>query len=433
MSHPVVTARLVILGTLFAALTGTTTMAEPAIRVPSFTAYAEPNVQVPRISSRGVRPWNNSANGLAWYGKLNRRGELRIALDVVVPEGENVHYRMTVTKVGNKMRQSLLAKVAESDRKPNGVASLAFQPIQIDQTGYYRFYLVGLERTGNDFGRIQALQLSGAAVEEAHFNLEPRRNASSVHFRYPLKRGAQVKAFYNELTVETDPLWSYYMACGFHRGYFGIQVNSPTERRIIFSIWDSGNEAVDRGKVDKDNLVRLVSKGDRVVAHGFGNEGTGGHSHLVYPWKKGQTYRFLVLAEPADNATVFSGYFFFPEKNEWGLIASFHAPKDGGHLRGLYSFSENFVGTNGQKLRRGAFGNTWICDPDDQWRELTEVVFTHDPTGDKNRQDYAAVVKGDRVVLQHGGFLAEKSKKGDRLRREASGNKPQDVNRLINP
>ena len=136
----------------------------------------------------------------------------------------------------------------------------------------------------------------------------------------------------------------------------------------------------------------------RVVASGFGNEGTGGHSHLVYPWKKGQTYRFLVLAAPADNhSTVFSGYFFFPERNEWGLIASFRAPKDGGHLRGLYSFSENFSGTNGQKLRRGAFGNTWVCDPSNQCRELTDVVFTPYPPGYKNRLDYAGLGHGHRV------------------------------------
>ena len=44
---------------------------------------------------------------------------------------------------------------------------------------------------------------------------------------------------------------TYYMACGWHRGYFGMQVNSPTERRIIFSVWDSGGEAVDRSKVGR--------------------------------------------------------------------------------------------------------------------------------------------------------------------------------------
>ena len=31
-----------------------------------------------------------------------------------------------------------------------------------------------------------------------------------------------------------------------------MQVNSTTERRIIFSVWDSGNEGVDRKKVAEE-------------------------------------------------------------------------------------------------------------------------------------------------------------------------------------
>jgi hypothetical protein len=50
------------------------------------------------------------------------------------------------------------------------------------------------------------------------------------------------------------------MACGWHRGYFGMQVNSESERRIIFSVWDSGNEAVDRAKVDDVNRVKLMRR-----------------------------------------------------------------------------------------------------------------------------------------------------------------------------
>ena len=68
------------------------------------------------------------------------------------------------------------------------------------------------------------------------------------------------------MTVKTDPVGSYYMACGFRRGYFGIQVNSPTERRIIFSVWDSGTEAVDRSKVSAEDRVQLMGKGEGVVA-----------------------------------------------------------------------------------------------------------------------------------------------------------------------
>jgi hypothetical protein len=48
-------------------------------------------------------------------------------------------------------------------------------------------------------------------------------------------------------------------------------------------VWDAGNEAVDRNKVGAENRVVLLAKGDSVVANDFGNEGTGGHSHFVYP------------------------------------------------------------------------------------------------------------------------------------------------------
>ena len=145
------------------------------------------------------------------------------------------------------------------------------------------------------------------------------------------------------------------MACGWDRGYFGMQVNSPTERRIIFSVWDSGNEAVDRKKVEEQDRVKLVAKGNGVDAGDFGNEGTGGHSHWVYNWKTGERQRFIVTAKPTDAThTIFSGYYFHPEKKKWVLISSWKAPKAGGYLRGFYSFSENFGGSNGHLGAQGA-------------------------------------------------------------------------------
>ena len=83
---------------------------------------------------------------------------------------------------------------------------------------------------------------------------------------YPLSDSLKAFSFYNEVTIPkgSDVLHSYYMACGFARGYFGIQVNSKTERRVIFSVWDAGNEAVDRNKVAEDNKVQLIAKGEDV-------------------------------------------------------------------------------------------------------------------------------------------------------------------------
>jgi hypothetical protein len=61
-------------------------------------------------------------------------------------------------------------------------------------------------------------------------------------------------------------------------------------------VWDAGNEGVDRKKVAADDRVQLIAKGEDVVADSFGNEGTGGHSHLVHDWQLGETFRFLMHA-----------------------------------------------------------------------------------------------------------------------------------------
>jgi hypothetical protein len=113
--------------------------------------------------------------------------------------------------------------------------------------------------------------------------LELRAETRIPDLMYSTPKDTQVELFYNEVVGIADPVATYYMACGFSRGYFGMQVNSPTERRIIFSVWDSGagQTAKDRSAVSDENRVKLLAKGDRVVASDFGNEGTGGHSHLA--------------------------------------------------------------------------------------------------------------------------------------------------------
>src|SRR5262249_19090985 len=129
------------------------------------------------------------------------------------------------------------------------LAIARFGRFVLARPGYQSFTLSSLNPAGAPAGDIAALALTGPAIAGAHFNLKPRRNAASVHLRYPVTADAKVAAFYCEVTGVEDPVATYYMACGWHRGYFGMQVNSPTERRIIFSVWDSGKEPVDRNKV----------------------------------------------------------------------------------------------------------------------------------------------------------------------------------------
>ncbi|WP_309721374.1 DUF3472 domain-containing protein [Armatimonas sp.] len=349
-------------------------MHQETLRIPAFTAYEE----------KGT---------LVWYGEIKQTGPLVFAL-----EGKSSD--LFIEKVpATGIREVGFEGFTKTVRCfVGGQGTISVTP------GYWRFALKAP-------GKAEALLLSGPASKDAHFNLKERKNAASVHLSYALEKTTRAEWFYNEITVRTTPLYSYYMACGFARGYFGIQVNSPTERRIIFSIWDSGNEGVDRSKVADEDQVKLLAKGEGVVASGFGNEGTGGHSHLVYPWKQDTTYKFLVHAEPVHvgngQQTIYSGYFWFPEKRTWGLIARFRAPKDGNYLSGLYSFNENFGGDNGQLLRLAEFGPSWIRTSEDKWQELAAASFSCDATGRaKDRLDFAAgVAKSGRWYLSNGGFV----------------------------
>jgi hypothetical protein len=400
---------------------GQVLFAYPELRVPAFTAYLDPDVDGAHVSSdSGITGWSDPALKILWFGQIKTPGPLDASVEIRLPEG--MFSRLRLTLAGQSRETSV---AGEGD---NVVCVHYIGRFDIPQAGYQRFTLESLNERGQSLGHLDALVLKGPAVQDAHFNLQSRRNAASVHLSYPLPKETQAEAFYCELTGLEDPVWTYYMACGWHRGYFGMQVNSPTERRIIFSVWDSGGEAVDRDKVSEENRVRLIAKGEGVVAGDFGHEGTGGHSHLVYPWKTGERQRFIVTARPTDAThTVYSGFYFHPDKRQWVLISSWKAPKEGGTLRGLYSFSENFGGANGHLLRKALYGNPWVRTRDGRWTEITTARFSHDPTGKVDRLDRFMGVENGQFFLSHGGFVEGFTNYGEEFTRPATGKAPADV------
>lgn len=392
-----------------------------SLRIPGFTAYALPDPEAVRISPRGgVTRWTDPSETIHWYGRFRTTGEVSATLSVRLPADRESRLQF---EVGDHVRQATVLGRGRETPVEIGLGSFP-----ITETGYQRFTLRSLNPEGRPAGDIEALILAGALATQAHFNLEERRNAASVHLNYPVPAGTEVAAFYSEVTAVEDPSATFYMACGWHRGYFGMQVNSPSERRIIFSVWDSGGEAVDRAKVAREDRVQLVAKGDGVFSGDFGNEGTGGHSHLKYPWKTGQTQRFLVTAQPADETfTIFSGHYFHPDSRKWMLISSWKAPKEGGWLRRLHGFSENFWGASGHLTRKALYGNQWVRTPQGEWIELTNATFSHDPTGRTNRLDRFMGVEDGRFFLSHGGFVEGFTPFGERFTRPATGTSPSDT------
>ena len=391
------------------------------LRVPAFTAYGDPRPDALRVSSRsGITRWNDPAEKVVWFGEIKTPGKLIAALELTLPKD-----------AVSKLRLTIHGESREATATGTGAAqTLECGEFTIAKAGYARIELASLNPSGAPAGDLTALILDGPATTDAHFNLEPRRNAASVHLNYPTPKDAKIEWFYNEVTGVEDPLYTFYMACGFSRGYFGMQVNGPNERRIIFSVWDAGSgaNAKDRSTVAAENHTQLLAKGDGVVASVFGNEGTGGHSHLVYPWKTGEPQRFLLAAHAPDAThTDYSGYWFHPEQKKWTLIASFRAPKDGGSLRGLHSFSENFGGSNGHLQRKALYGPPWIRTTDGAWHELTEASFSHDGTGKAARLDRFMGMEGGRFFLSHGGFIPGCTKSGEKFTRPATTMPPKDI------
>ncbi|MDR3692682.1 MAG: DUF3472 domain-containing protein [Fimbriimonas sp.] len=364
--------------------------------IPAFRAYSEPDPEGISIPDSGSVPgWTNPKNHLVWFAKFRSPG--------IVQLGVRIHATVQTAAIFRLEARDARGRIAATKRgiPASGDQSLDFGSAQIVKPGYVKFDLSSDRPISNV--AVESLTLNGAPVSDALINETRWRSSASVHLRWPTPKGAPVSWFYNEIVPRTSPLSTYYMACGWARGYFGIQVNSPTERRVIFSVWDSGSEKVSRDKVDKDLQVQLVGKGDGVFTGSFGNEGTGGHSHLVYPWKTGQTQRFLVRALPKGNKTIYSGYYYFNDTKRWGLISSWIAPQDGTYLRSLYSFIEDFWGGEGQRQRLADYGPAWVRTGS-EWTQVRAGSFTHTARMANYREDYFFKVNGTRVTASAGGY-----------------------------
>jgi hypothetical protein len=275
--------------------------------------------------------------------------------------------------------------------------------------------LQGISKTAESYGTVSAYGISGTAVtNETAFVKDNAdnyfywgRRGPSVHLNYTLP-AANITDFYSEITVPegNDVIGSYFMANGFAEGYFGIQVNSASERRVLFSVW-SPYQTDNPASIPPEYKITMLKKGSNVYTGEFGNEGAGGQSYLVYPWKAGNTYKFLLRGEPqGDSSTVYTAYFFAPEENRWLLIASFNRPKTNTYLKRLHSFLENFMPGTGDQSRMALYSNQWVRDTNGQWTALTAAKFTADQTARKRfRLDYAGGTQGNAFYLKNCGFF----------------------------
>jgi hypothetical protein len=369
-------------------------------------AWLNPNAAA-IIDDKGLTQWVDSKDVISVYFRPAATGEINLALKLRVPVG--------ASKIGIEVLDKTLIKSVSN----NGFSTVNFGMISIKTIDYIKLELRGQEKSGDVFADVTDVIITGtpvqsgtAYVKDNHGNFfHWGRRGPSVHLNYPVPTESKntIEWFYNEVTVpmDQDVIGSYFMADGFNDGYFGMQVNSATERRLLFSVWSSYTTD-DPKSIPETYKVKLLKKGQTVYGGEFGGEGSGGQSYMTYPWLAGKTYCFLIHAQGdiAAETTIFTAYFKPKDSADWQLIASFKRPQSGSYLKGLHSFLENFAPDNGDKTRKVLFGNQWIVDIEGKWYPLNNAVFTGDETAMINyRKDYAGGVQGNQFYLQNCGFF----------------------------
>ena len=233
---------------------------------------------------------------------------------------------------------------------------------------------------------------------------EPPRAARSVHLKYAAAEG---DLFYNEVTVEQSTPGSYFMACGWNTGYFGIQeLSSPTNKVVIFSVWDP-TRGDDASKVPLEQRVEVLHEGEGAKVTRFGGEGTGGKCMWPYVWETNETCRFAVRASFEAEKTSYEGWFFDNRATAWKHLVTFRTRTGGKPLRGLYSFIEDFRrdGRSANELRRARFGNGWLRSTKGEWTSLSRASFTASSADWESKENIDAGISGERFYLATGGNL----------------------------
>lgn len=300
--------------------------------------------------------------------------------------------------------------------------------------GYNEFAFKGTQKASTDYADIVdlvinyngALQLNYILNNEGENFLWGRRGPS-VHMNYTAPNDTDYEWFYNEMTIPTgqDVIGSYFMANGFNEGYFGIQVNSDTERKVLFSVW-SPFDTEDPEDIPEESKIKLIKKGESVSVGEFGNEGAGGQSYMIYDWQPDVAYKFLNSVTPDGlGNTIYTAYFMDPSVGTWMLLASFLRPQTDTWYLGQYSFLENFEPTQGHIGRLVQFDNQWMFDTNGNAVELTSAIFTGDNVASISyRLDFSGGIQNNAFFLKNGGFFNGDVALNSQFSRNANGQAP---------
>lgn len=367
------------------------------------------------ISKDGITNWTNSDDIIRTFFYVDHPMVIPFGINAKGNSEIKVTYDATEEKISLSNREFQKIYIKDLNIKTKGYHFIDFQGLKKEDSTYAIISDVLLD-VKND-------SLLKFVKDDFYFG----RRGPSTHLVFETPSD-DIEWMYSEIEIDKgqDVQGCYFVANGFGEGYFGIQVNSETERRILFSIW-SPYKTDDPDSIPEDQKIILLKKGQGVTTGEFGNEGSGGQSYKVFNWTSETRYRFLTRIKPSvNNSTDYTAYFYDPETDEWSLIASFRRPITSTYLTRPYSFLENFIPDTGALMRKGGFYNQWMMDNKGIWFEITEAKFSADATARKDaRFDYSGGIENQGFYLRNCGFTNDNTSIGDIFVRNARNEPPQ--------
>lgn len=385
--------------------------------VPANKGYVEPftnernvGVSVPVAwpeTKDVVSRWQDKSKSVVWY-LYQKKGKYDFYFDNEVQKDANLKFELTISEPYDLGFKTIKKNI---EFKGTGEENLLFATgMEIPETGYYRYELKPITEPAEAI--IIRNLVFNSFEPEGQVNHTDYQSSPSVHIGFSSTDNT-TKSYdwlYEEITVPegADPLATFYMAIGFYRGYFGIQTNSDTERRVLFSVWDSKDAENDASTTAQD-FVTLVDKDEATTVNSFGGEGTGGQSYVKDAnWKTGKPVRFLMNVRPQPNNSVVLSAWYNVDDEGWKYVASWRAPRDNRYFEGFHSFIENYGFTNGQFRREAYYYNAWGREnATGKWVNFNKVRFSNTDGKEGQRVDYEQGVSQeylDRFYMSSGGY-----------------------------
>ncbi|MFV0472488.1 MAG: DUF3472 domain-containing protein [Paludibacteraceae bacterium] len=378
--------------------------------------------------------WSNANASLAWY-LYHTEGEYDVDIILRITKNATQKYEFSMIDINNT-KDTVKSIISVKGTGVND--TLTALNVTVPTTGFYKYLLKPLASPGNNI-TVAGLLFKSYTSAAADVHATNYRSSPSVHLGgwkstdNTAVVGQQYDWCYMEILVPEggDPLYTYYMSLGILSGYMGIQTNSATERRVLFSMWDDGDTDKDP-TLDQYKRAGAVDHDPATTVNRFGNEGTGTQSYVTgMVWKTGVPVQFLTNArlEEYDDTlksvltngdsivhrknTLVSAWYNADRAIGWKYISTLRLPNKVKYFDSWYSFLENFGPANGQIKRYAyyynGFAHEFSSDPlkPGRWINFNRVNFSNTDGATGQRGDFEQgrlSENGNYFMMSSGGY-----------------------------